>query len=452
LVENWADSGLRSLRHHSHSNIELMRRLLERIYMLTIEDTYLARTKISAGLQERARKSITGGSTRSVGWHRPYPVVFSYGRGPVLTDVDGNDYVDYLCNGLSLIHGHAYEPVRQAVTEALKRGSAWPQATVEQIEFAELLVNRLPAADLVRFTNTGTEAAMLAVKTARSFTKRPIILKAWDGYHGSYDDLEVGLQGRGEVAGRVLLAPFGDLQAFEKVMRQHATEIACVILEPVMFTSVVVPPPDGFLAGVQALCRKIGALFILDDALMLRLAVGGSQERFDLSPDITVLGKFVGGGLPVGAIAGTAEVMSIFDPYRESHLYHGGSFNGNLLGVTAGAAAMREVTGSRINTMERLTARLSDELPRLAAKQQLPFSVSAFGSVLGIYASANVPKGASGRTNEALWRMMHLALMNHGVYVGNEGEMAMTTVTDDTIVDRTLASFEAAFADVASEC
>jgi glutamate-1-semialdehyde 2,1-aminomutase len=414
-----------------------------------IEQAFRERTGESAAAQARARDVITGGSTRSVGWHRPYPVVFTHGSGPRLYDLDGNSYIDYLCNGLSLIHGHAYEPVKSAVVEAIQRGSAWPQATIDQIQFAELLCERLPHADLVRFANTGTEAAMLAVKTARYVTGRPLIVKAWDGYHGSYDDLEAGLGSKGEVGGRVLLAHFGDLEDFERVLRTHADSIACVILESVMFTSVVVPPPPGFLRGVQDLCQEIGALFIIDDCLMLRLAHGGSQERFDIQPDITVLGKFVGGGLPVGAIAGTRAVMSALDPYSERPMYHGGSFNGNLLGMAAGTAAMRELTADRIATMERTAQRLVAELPGLAQGHAVPFSVSGYGSVLGVYASESVPPNAAGRVNQELWHQLHLALMNNGVYVGNEGEMATTTLTDDALVDETLAGFDAAFADVA---
>lgn len=418
---------------------------------MDIEEHYRKRTLESAALQHRAQSSITGGSTRSVGWHRPYPVVFDHGRGCRLTDVDGNDYIDYLCNGLSLIHGHAYPPVRAAVERALTRGSAWPQATEDQIRFAELLTERLPSADLVRFANTGTEAAMLAVKLARFHTRRPLVLKAWDGYHGSYDDLEAGLGAKGEVDGRVLLARFGDIDDFTATMRKHANDIACVILEPVMFTSVVVPPPDGFLQAVQELCHEIGALFVIDDCLMLRLASGGSQERFGLRPDLTVLGKFVGGGLPVGVVAGLEQVMNRLNPYSEAPMYHGGSFNGNLLGVNAGYAAMQPLTQDSIERMETAIRRLAVALPGLASRYAIPFSISTFGSVMGIYASDAVPADAASRTNEDIWRRLHLALMNNGIYVGNEGEMAATTLIDAATVDETIAGFERAFADLAAE-
>ena len=418
---------------------------------MDIEQDYRQRTERSAELQQRARSSITGGSTRSVGWHRPYPVVFARGEGPRLIDVDGHDYIDYLCNGLSLIHGHAYEPVRIAVEAALQRGSAWPQATEDQIEFAELIVDRLPHADLVRFANTGTEAAMLAVKLARFHTGRPLLLKAQHAYHGSYDDLEAGLGDKGEIRDRVLLARFGDIEGFTSTMRKYADEIACVILETVMFTGVVVPPPEGFLQAVQATCEEIGALFIIDDCLMLRLAHGGSQEKFGLRPDLTVMGKFVGGGLPVGIVAGTEEVMSRLDPYSDHPMYHGGSFNGNLLGVTAGYAAMVELTEARIVQMNAGVTRLAGELPAIAAKHAVPLSISSFGSVMGIYATETVPVDAASRSNNDVWRLMHLALMNNGVYVGNEGEMATTTLTDDALIDQTLDGFDRAFQELSAQ-
>jgi glutamate-1-semialdehyde 2,1-aminomutase len=416
-----------------------------------ITDRFVAETPRSKALQERARSALPGGSSRTVGWHRPYPVVFERGEGAYLYDVDGRRYVDYLCNGLSLIHGHAYPPVLEALRQTLDRGTALPQASQDQLEFAELLRDRLPHGDLVRFTATGTEAAMLAIKVARAVTGRPVVVKAWDGYHGSFDDLEVGLGGRGESPGRVALATFGDLADFERVLAAHSGQVACVILESVMFTGLVVPPPEKFLNHVQDLCRREGVLFVLDDCLMLRLAVGGSQERFGLEPDLTVLGKFIGGGLPVGAVVGRSDVMEILDPYKPGGIAHGGSFNGFLLGMVAGRVAMHELTADRIVEMERAAQTLQLELPRIAARVGVPFSMTGFGSALGVYASEQAPVSATERMNEELWQLLHLALLNHGMYLGAEGEMAMTTLTDDRIVEETLAGFEAAFIDVAPE-
>jgi glutamate-1-semialdehyde 2,1-aminomutase len=161
--------------------------------------------------------------------------VIERGEGPYLWDVDGNRYVDLVYNGLSLIHGHAFPPVVDALGAVLARGSAWPGASSEQIEFAEALLKRVKSADLVRFTNTGTEAGMLAVKIARRATGRPLVLKAWAGYHGSYDDLEAGLAGQGPIPGRTALADFGSVQSFERALSSFGSEVAAVVLEPVMY-------------------------------------------------------------------------------------------------------------------------------------------------------------------------------------------------------------------------
>src|SRR5258707_13705236 len=165
-------------------------------------------------MMERAARSMPRGLARTLSWFAPYPLVFDHGRGARMVDVDGNSYIDLFSNGLSLMHGHAYAPIEQALRTTLLRGTAWPGASDAQIEFAELLCERVPGAEQVRFANTGTESTMLAVKLARHVTGRPLIIKAWHAYHGSYDDLEVGLQGQGEMPGRVALARVGELDTY----------------------------------------------------------------------------------------------------------------------------------------------------------------------------------------------------------------------------------------------
>src|SRR3954453_4090253 len=300
-----------------------------------ITDRYVDRTPRSAALMGRARQVMPAGSTRTFGYFDPYPLVFERGEGIHLWDVDGHRYIDFTYNGLSLIHGHAFPPILDAVRIALGRGTAWPGSSIDQIEFAETLAARLPHAEQVRFANTGTEATMLGVKLARHATGRPLVIKFRGAYHGSYDDLEAGLYGIDELEGRTLLGNFGDLDSFERAFADHSGEIAAVIIEPILFTFKVIPPPAGFLPDLFALAREHGVLTVLDDCLMFRLAPGGSAERYGLEPDITCLGKFVGGGLPVGAIASSKELMSVFDPSHPRAVYHGGSFNGNPLGCAA---------------------------------------------------------------------------------------------------------------------
>jgi glutamate-1-semialdehyde 2,1-aminomutase len=415
----------------------------------TIEARYRQLTPTSRALTDRAALVMPGGSTRTAGWFRPYPVVFSRGSGPYLHDVDGTRYIDLFSNGLSLIHGHAFPPVVVAMERVARTGTAWPGTSVDQITFAELLAARLPGGGLVRFVNTGTEAAMLAVKLARYRTGRPAVLKAWAGYHGSYDDLEAGLNGRGEISGRALLAHFNDVRSFEQAFDAHPGEIAAVILESVMYTGVVTGPEPGFLRAVQDLARRNGALFILDDCLMLRLAEGGSAQQYELTPDLTVLGKFIGGGTPVGAVVGDPEVIGILDPRNPAGKYHGGSFNGNVLGTACGFAAMQALTADAIAAMNEDAAHLRSVLEAHAASVGLPFVTSGVGSAFGAYLTAEVPSPTGPRSDAYLSWLFHLAAISHGVVLGDGNEFALSTVTDRSVVDDAAERLCAALTDVA---
>ena len=284
----------------------------------SIEETYRARTTKSAALLKRAaQQPARRPYAATIGYYPPYPVVHQRGEGPYLWDVDGNRYVDLNYNGLSLIHGHAYRAGGRGAGSGQPRGWAWLGTSRPQIEFAETLCGRIKIFERVLFTNSGTEASMLAVKLARGFTKRPLILKAHGGYHGTYSDLEAGLHGQGEIPGHTLLAEFNNADSFERVLERHGQEIAAVVLEPVMYTGVVMPALPGFLDRVQAAANRPGALFVLDDCLMFRLALGGSAEKFGLSPDITFLGKFIGGGIAGGRRGGArARSWTCADPAR----------------------------------------------------------------------------------------------------------------------------------------
>jgi glutamate-1-semialdehyde 2,1-aminomutase len=414
--------------------------------LTAIEREYVRLTPGSAGLMERASRSMPQGITRTLSWFAPYPVVFERGRGSHVYDVDGNRYVDLFSNGLSLMHGHTYEPIEEALRDVLSRGTAWPGASDAQIEFAELLCRRVPGAELVRFANTGTEATMLAVKLARHVSGRQVIVKAWHAYHGSYDDLEVGLQGQGEMPGRVALASFGELETYAAALERHAGEVAAIVVEPVQYTGVVTPPPQGFLPRLRELAREAGVLFVLDDCLMFRLAEGGSAERFGLEADITCLGKWVGGGLPVGVIASRAETMEIFDPAAEGALYHGGSFNGNLLGMVAGAIAVRDLTAAAIARIDGQAEILRAELQQAAQRAGVPVRTSGVGSAFGLY----VLDGPDGEIDRRATSLLHLAGVTHGVYYGTGGEFGLSTaLTDDDLGD-VCQGLREAIADVAA--
>jgi glutamate-1-semialdehyde 2,1-aminomutase len=410
-----------------------------------IEQQYRRLTPASARMMERAARSMPRGLTRTLSWFAPYPLVFDHGRGARLADVDGNSYIDMFSNGLSLMHGHAYAPIERALRTALLRGTAWPGASDAQIEFAELLCERVPGAEQVRFTNTGTEATMLAVKLARHVTGRPAIIKAWHGYHGSYDDLEVGLQGRGEMEGRVALATFGELDSYREALERHRGEVAAIVLEPVQYTGVVTPPPEGFLPALRELASEHGVLLVLDDCLMFRLAEGGSAERFGIDADITCLGKWIGGGLPVGAIAASAELLSAFDLAPENPLYHGGSFNGNVLGMIAGTIAVRDLGAVEIARIDAQAETLRAGVAEAAQASGMAVRTSGVGSAFGLYVLGE----ADGEIDRKATALLHLAAVNRGVYYGSGGEFGLCTALTDEDLEIAHAALAGALDDVA---
>jgi glutamate-1-semialdehyde 2,1-aminomutase len=395
---------------------------------------YRGRTPSSAALMERAAAVMPGGNTRTTSFHPPYPLVIERGEGPWVWDVDKRRYLDLFCNGLSLIHGHAYAPVNAAISDVLPRGTAWSGASREQIAYAELLTDRIETMERLRFTNSGSEAGLLAVKAARHITGRPLIVKAIGAYHGCYEDLEAGLYGRGDLAGRALVAPFNDLDGFERVMKKHGSNVAALVIEPVLVTGRVVAPEPGFLNALEKLAQRYGALTILDDCLMLRLAEGGSAEKFGLRPDITVLGKFLGGGTAFGAFGGSRDIMKIFEPTRAGTVFHGGSFNGNLIGCAAGLVTMRELTQERIAAMDAACARLRETLAERAGELGLDIILSGIGSVVGIAFAADPRRHEDDPSALGLASLFHLACANEGLVIGPGGILTVSTVHDEAAI------------------
>ena len=405
---------------------------------------YERATPRSRKLMMRAQQCMPGGNTRTTTYHAPYPVVFSGGRGAWLTDLDGRDYVDLFYNGLSLIHGHAYEPIEEAAAEIFKIGTAWSGASLPQVKFAEMLCRRIPGSNLVRFTNSGSEAGMLAVKIARKASGRDLVLKFDHAYHGMYPDLEAGLYGQREIRGATVLAGFNDLSSCEAAFAKHRGKIAAIIYEPVMFTGRVIAPEPGFLTGIESIAKFNGALTILDDCLMLRLAKGGSAEYFHLSPDLTVLGKFLGGGTPLGAVLGSPDLMAVLDPRRAGCMFHGGSFNGNVLGCALGRITLSDLTSEVIARMNSRCDRLRARLIAAAEQLRLKISVTGIGSVGGIAFEMDHSRHEDDPSAIGLSTVFHLACLNEGVALGPGGLFALSTKVDDQVIEKAAASMERA--------
>jgi glutamate-1-semialdehyde 2,1-aminomutase len=289
---------------------------------------------------------------------------------------------------------------------------------------------------------------MLAAHVARRMTGRKLILMARHGYHGSYDDLEVGLAGHeGE---RTMLADFGDAHAFEALLSERGKEIAAVFLEPVLGSAGIVIPPPGFLARVREATRRAGTLLVIDEVITLRLATGGAQQLFDVQPDLTMMGKIIGGGLPVGAIGGSESIMSCLDPRNRGALWHSGTFNGNPLTCAAGLVSVRELTQERIDRMERLGERLAQELKKAAMAVELPFSVRRVGSLMNVFFLNEPPPPTIARDDAKLMAEFHLAMLNHGLFLAPRGLIALSTVMTDELMNEIIQRASQALHDVAS--
>lgn len=415
-----------------------------------IEDLFRRETPSSAAFMGKAATVMPGGNTRTTSFYPPYPVVIERGDGPWLWDMDNRRYVDLFYNGLSLIHGNNYAPSREAICIVMQRGTAWSGASREQLAFAELLQARIKVMEQLRFTNSGSEACMMAVKAARHVTGRPYILKSVGAYHGSYPDLEAGLYGQGNLEGRALVAIFNNLSSYERVMAQHGKQVAAIVIEPVLVTGRVVPPAPGFLGDVQTLARRYGALSILDDCLMLRLAEGGSAEKFGLQPDLVVLGKFLGGGTALGAFGGSHEIMKIFDPTRPGSVFHGGSFNGNLIGCAAGLVSLRNLTAERIAAMDATSLHIRTALAVRASELDLDVVLTGIGSVSGIAFAADPKRHEDDPSALTLGALFHLACANEGVLIGPGGTLALSTAHDAAATSQTIAGLSAALEQIAA--
>ncbi len=429
---------------------------------------YRARTPRSFTYHEAARRVMPGGDTRTVAFHAPYPLAIEQGSGCRFVDADGNEYIDLLNNYTSLIHGHAHPAVVEAVMAQVPRGTAFPSPNRFQTRLAEILTERVASVDLVRFCNSGTEAVMNAIRAARAFTGRDLIVKMEGGYHGTYDDAEVSVHPDplDEAAGHpgaplpvldtigvprntveyVTIIPFNDIAAAERVFAERGADIAAVIVEPVMGSAGMIPAEQAFLEALRALTVESGALLIFDEVMSFRLMPGGMQEYYRVRPDLTSFAKIIGGGFPVGGFGGRAAIMEQFDPLRPAPLWQSGTFNGNLVTMVAGVAAMEAYTPAEVQRINTLGDRLRAGLEAALADAGVTGAVSGFGSFVGLHLGVdevtNYRHGAA--ADKALGRVLHLALLLEGVSCAPRMGFNTSTAMDEATIDDVLARFSRA--------
>ncbi|MHB8674497.1 MAG: aspartate aminotransferase family protein [Candidatus Limnocylindrales bacterium] len=326
---------------------------------MALLDAYLERTPRSCELFERATRSLPGGSTRTTVYSAPYPPYIAAGEGLTLRDVDGNVYRDFLGNYTALILGHAHPAVVAAVESQVRRGSAFAAPTETEIELAEELRRRLPSLERLRFTNSGTEATMFAIRAARAFTARPLVATFEHSYHGTHDGVMAGTPGvPAALSGLVVELPWEDADGVERALRGRERDLAAIIIEPVQGAGGVRAASSDFLAFLRSFADRHGALLIFDEIIAFRVGLHGAQGAFGVRPDLTTLGKIIGGGYALAAFGGRADVMDLFDARRAGSLSHGGTFNGNPVAAAAGLATLRELTPAVFARLDALGGRL----------------------------------------------------------------------------------------------
>ncbi|MES5485144.1 aspartate aminotransferase family protein [Bradyrhizobium sp. INPA03-11B] len=360
----------------------------------------------------RARLVFPDGTSRATIERDPAPLYVERGMGSYLFDVDGRRFLDLNCNFTTLIHGHAFAPVVEALTHQLQRGSCFANPTESEIELAELLCGRIPGIDRVRFVNTGTEAVLFAIKAARAFTGRSKIAKLEGSYHGAYDWVEVSQAAapdnwgdpiapkstafyRGmptSVLDEVVVLRFNDVEGVRRLMSLHAHDLAAIILDPMPSRGGLVAPKPEFTAAVQEAGRINGIPVIADEVLNLRQSFQGASARYGLVPDLVTMGKIIGGGLPIGAIGGREDVMKVFDASAGRPLLpQGGTFSANPLSMTAGLAAMRHLNHAAFAHLEILGDIVRDGIGRAISIRDAPLCVTGAASLFRVHPRAQTP-------------------------------------------------------------
>ena len=427
---------------------------------IPITRAYAAPDSVSQRLFRQAEHVLPGGNSRTTVFMAPYPPYAAEGHGCWIVDVDGDERLDLLNNYTSLIHGHAHPAVTEAAGRRLARGASFPLPTPEEVELAALLVERLPGVERVRFTNSGSEAVMMAIKAARGFTGRTKIAKFEGAYHGSYDWAEVSLSSspadwgpldapastaysKGtppSVLSDVVVLPFNRPELAARRIERESKDLAAVILDPLPNRVGLIPASPEFLKTIRKVTAAHGVVLIFDEVISFRLGYHGAQGCFGIRPDLTALGKIIGGGFPVGAVGGRADVMAVFDGRAgKPAVPHGGTFNANPVTMAAGLAAMRLMDEAAYARLGELGDKLRQSVQACFERAGGPGSLTGLGSLFRIHPSGRAlidyrsaivaPEDA--RRLDRLYR----SLLDHGVLIAPTGLGCLSTAVTDAEIE-----------------
>ena len=397
----------------------------------------------SAARFAEARQVLAGGNSRLTAYFSPFPFYVERAEGCVLYDIDGNRRLDFYNNATSLILGHANPQVTAALIAQAEKGTAYANPTQPEVELATLLTTRIPSLQRLRFTNSGTEGVAMAIRAARAFTGKPKIAKIEGAYHGTSDHVSISVATDLSRAGSaeapqpvpnsrgitpntladVVVLPFNDAVAARRIIAQHQDELAAVVIEPVLAGIGYVPAEVEFLEAVRQACDGQSTLLIFDEVQTLRVSPGGIQQWYHILPELTCLGKIIGGGLPVGAFGGRADIMEAFDTTDSAPLIpHAGTFNGNPMTMQAGLATMRQLTPEVYEHLNEHGTTLRHQLDEMARSYGVPLRLTGMASLFGVQCTDQpVQDYRSAQGQDAVLRQkLFLYLLNHGIFVPNK--------------------------------
>lgn len=423
--------------------------------------------RTSKEIYSEAVNIIPGGVSRNTVYHKPHPQYAASASGCYVKDIDGTERLDFAYNMASLIHGHAHPAIVEAVTEQLNRGTAYTLATEIEYRFAKHLTDRATSLEKIRFTNSGTEAVMAMIKASRAFTGKSKIAKAEGAYHGTYDFAEVsqfaGPESWGDidhpnsvplakatpqgVLDNVIIFPYNDIDRTLAILDEHAGELACVLIDPVPHRVGLLKGKEDFVRAVYDWTRKNNALLVFDEVVTFRVNYGGAQENYHVKPDLTSLGKIIGGGFPVGAFGGRADVMKVLDPSQDKLPFpHSGTFSANPITMTAGYVAMDLFDKDAVRKINTITNVARQQIQDAIQLADVPISITGAGSMFRLHLKAEKPttyrEAYQSKSEKALIReILDYLFYQENIMMINTCACMFSTMVTQKEVDRLTEGF-----------
>ncbi len=420
------------------------------------ETRYRAANPKSEKLNSEAQRHLPGGNTRTTVHFSPFPFYVAKGQGSRLIDVDGHNYIDFVNEYTAGVFGHSNALIAETISQTIAQGLNFGAPTEHEVKLSSELRKRFPAMELLRFCNSGTEANLLAMATARATSGKDAIMIFSGAYHGSIFYFSHGPSPL-NMPFPVFTSTFNDPEKAASDIAKHASKLAAVIVEPMQGGAGALPATASFISALREATERHGVLLIFDEVMTSRVYFGGMQAHFGVKPDLVTLGKYIAGGLTIGAFGGRADLMKRFDPSKPGAFPHGGTFNNNVIAMSAGYVAMTKIlTREASDQMNALGDRLRVRLNGLASKHALPMVATGFGSIFGIHFHEGVLRniddldlGEKGREGEVadLKKLYHLDMIDSGIYISRRvmGNLSLETTEAETdalvaAVDEFLAS------------